>query len=78
MNNTELKELKTEVEKLRNKLRVNHKTERKKEHNSKVIQQYMFQLERKWREMNGEYLPDIKSYANKNYMPDIKDKKKKE
>lgn len=39
----------------------------------------MFQLERKWREMNGEYLPDIKSYANKNYMPDIKiDKKKKD
>ena len=30
MNNTELKELKAEVEKLRNKLRVNHKTERKK------------------------------------------------
>lgn len=39
----------------------------------------MFQLERKWREMNGEYLPDIKSYANKNFMPDIKiDKKKKD
>ena len=32
----------------------------------------MFQLERKCREMNGDYLPDIKSYANKNYNPDPK------
>ncbi len=29
--------------------------------------------------MNGEYLPDIKSYANKNYVPEPKtDKKKKD
>jgi hypothetical protein len=39
----------------------------------------MFQLERRLRELNGDYLPDIKSYANKNYQPDIKtDKKKKD
>jgi hypothetical protein len=27
--------------------------------------------------MNGEYLPDIKSYANKNFVPDLKNDKKK-
>ena len=37
----------------------------------------MFQLERKKREINGEYLPEIKSYANKNYQPDPKPDKKK-
>jgi len=27
--------------------------------------------------MNGDYLPDIKSYANKNFQPEIKSDKKK-
>ena len=30
----------------------------------------MFQLDRRKRQINGEYLPEIKSYANKNYSPD--------
>ncbi len=37
----------------------------------------MFQLERKKREILGQYLPEIKSYANKNYQPEIKTDKKK-
>jgi hypothetical protein len=39
----------------------------------------MFQLERKYREINGDYLPELKSYANKNFQPEPKyEKKKKE
>lgn len=41
------------------------------------MQEYKFQLERRWREVNGDYLPDIKSYANKNYQPEPKSEKKK-
>lgn len=37
----------------------------------------MFQLERRYRELNGDYLPELKSYANKNFVPEPKYEKKK-
>jgi uncharacterized coiled-coil DUF342 family protein len=42
------------------------------------MQEYMFQLERKKGKILGEYLPEIRSYANKNYQPDPKYEKKKD
>ena len=42
------------------------------------MQEYMFQLERRRGKITGQYMPEIKSYANKNFQPDPKYERKKD
>ena len=74
----ELEPFKREIERLRKLSKKLVKHERVRFQKEKVMQEYMFQLERKRGKFTGEYMPEIKSYANKNYQPDPKYERKKD
>jgi len=48
---------KKDVEDMRNQLKELQKRERQREVNYKRQQAYLFEVEKKWREMNGDFFP---------------------
>jgi hypothetical protein len=55
---------KKEVEDIKNVFKDLQKKERQREVNYKKQQAYLFEVERKWREMNGDYFPELKKKTN--------------
>lgn len=51
---------KKDTEELRNQLKDLQKRERQREVNYKRQQAYLFEVEKKWRDMNGDYFPELK------------------
>lgn len=54
---------KKEAEDIKNNLKEMAKRERQRDSNYKRQQAYLFEVERKWREMNGDYFPELKKKA---------------
>ena len=63
--------IKREAESIKNTLKELTKKERQREVNYKKQQAYLFEVEKKWREVNGEYFPDIKNKKYQSNLPQI-------
>lgn len=55
---------KKEVDEIKNTLKEIQKKERQRDVNYKKQQAYLFEVEKKWREMNGDYFPELKKKLN--------------
>lgn len=60
---------KKEVEEIKNTLKEIQKKERQRDVNYKKQQAYLFEVEKKWREMNGDYFPELKKKLNQQQQP---------
>ena len=52
--------MKREAQEMKNTLKEYANRDRQREINYKKQQAYLFEVEKKWREVNGDYFPDIK------------------
>jgi hypothetical protein len=62
---------KKEAEEIRNQLKELQKRERTREVNYKRQQAYLFEVEKKWREMNGDYFPELKKKQQQPMPPPV-------